>query len=85
MQREEKLLESALDAISQRINDLKSSIYSLISKLQDDPHVNWPSVLDSFALISGQVLSFFVHFDFQNFRLFTNDELNFCYKLSLKI
>jgi len=55
MQREEKLLESALDAISQRINDLKSSIYSLISKLQDDPHVNWPSVLDSFALISGQM------------------------------
>ena len=55
MQREEKLLESALDAISQRINDLKSSIHSLISKLQEDPNVNWPSVLDSFALISGQV------------------------------
>ena len=55
MQREEKLLESALETVSQRINDLKSSIHSLINKLQDDPNVNWPSVLDSFAVISGQV------------------------------
>jgi len=55
MQREEKLLESALETVSQRINDLKSSIHSLINKLQDDPNVNWPSVLDSFAVISGQM------------------------------
>ena len=56
MQREEKMLEAALDAILQRINELKASTRSLIHKLEVDPTVSWPSVLDSFAVISGQVL-----------------------------
>ena len=58
MQREEKLLESALEATLQRINDLKVSIRSLLTKLEyEHATLSWPSVLDSFALISGQVCS----------------------------
>lgn len=61
MQREEKLLESAIEATLQRINDLKASIRSLIFKLEFEHNtLNWPSVLDSFALISGQVLGFYI-------------------------
>ena len=56
MQREEKQLEAALDSLLQRIGDLKMSIQSLIMKLECDSRLNWPSVLDSYAVISGQVL-----------------------------
>ncbi len=55
MQREEKQLEAALDSLLQRIGDLKVSIQSLIMKLENDRMLNWPSVLDSYAVISGQV------------------------------
>lgn len=57
-QREEKQLESALDSIIQRVNDLKSSIASMIFKVENEYEtLNWPTFLDNFALISGQLTS----------------------------
>lgn len=55
-QREEKQLESALESIIQRVNDLKQSIASMILKVENEyDTMNWPSFLDNYALISGQV------------------------------
>lgn len=56
MQREEKQLDSTLEAIILRVNDLKSSIGSMIFKLEHEYEtINWPTFLDNFALISGHV------------------------------
>ena len=56
MQREEKQLESALEALIIRVNDLKSAIASMIYKVEHEYEtLNWPSFLDNFALISGHV------------------------------
>ncbi|CAG0897948.1 unnamed protein product [Darwinula stevensoni] len=53
--REEKALEFATDALTQRIQDLKNSIGQLLAKLEHEHEtINWPSLLDSFALTSGQ-------------------------------
>ncbi|XP_034946162.1 mediator of RNA polymerase II transcription subunit 8 [Chelonus insularis] len=58
MQREEKQLEAALDAIIMRVNDLKNSIASMIFKLEHEYEtLNWPSFLDNFALIAGHLTS----------------------------
>ncbi|KAL1131886.1 hypothetical protein AAG570_011497 [Ranatra chinensis] len=58
MQREEKQLEAALDAILVRVNDLKTSILSMICKLeQESETLNWPTLLDNFAILSGQLVS----------------------------
>ncbi|XP_043279560.1 mediator of RNA polymerase II transcription subunit 8 isoform X2 [Venturia canescens] len=58
MQREEKQLDSALEAITMRVNDLKSSIASMIFKLEHEYEtLNWPSFLDNFALIAGHLTS----------------------------
>nr|SVE93387.1 EOG090X0JK2 [Moina brachiata] len=58
MQREERQLEAALEALLQRMNDLKASIHSLIVKIEiEHATLNWPSVLDSYAVISGQMNS----------------------------
>lgn len=55
-QREEKQLESALDSIIQRVNDLKSSIVSMIFKVEHEYEtLNWPTFLDNYALLSGHV------------------------------
>lgn len=60
-QREEKQLDSALESIIQRVNDLKQSIASMILKVENEyDTMNWPSFLDNYALISGQVLVIFV-------------------------
>lgn len=56
MQREEKQLEAALDAMMQRINDLKTSIAAMIYKIENEYEtINWPTFLDNFALLSGHV------------------------------
>lgn len=56
MQREEKQLDSALEAIILRINDLKTAIAAMIFKLEHEYEtLNWPNFLDNFALISGHV------------------------------
>jgi len=58
MQREEKQLDSALEAIIMRVNDLKSAIASMIFKLEYEYEtLNWPNFLDNFALISGHLTS----------------------------
>lgn len=55
-QREEKQLESALDSIIQRVNDLKSSIAAMIYKVENEyDTLNWPTFLDNYALLSGHV------------------------------
>ncbi|KAK3914228.1 Mediator of RNA polymerase II transcription subunit 8 [Frankliniella fusca] len=56
MQREEKQLDLALDAIITRVNDLKQSISNMIVKLElEHETLNWPTFLDNFALMSGQL------------------------------
>ncbi|XP_043260350.1 mediator of RNA polymerase II transcription subunit 8 isoform X2 [Colletes gigas] len=58
MQREEKQLDSALEAIIMRINDLKTAIAAMIFKLEHEYEtLNWPNFLDNFALISGHLTS----------------------------
>lgn len=56
MQREEKQLESALEAIIQRVNDLKNSLISMLYKVENEYEtMNWPSFLDNYAVLSGHV------------------------------
>lgn len=56
MQREEKQQDAALEAIIMRVNDLKNSIGSMLVKLEHEYEtLNWPTFLDNFALMSGQV------------------------------
>ncbi|XP_063985357.1 mediator of RNA polymerase II transcription subunit 8 [Diachasmimorpha longicaudata] len=58
MQREEKQLDAALDAIIMRVNDLKTAIASMIFKLEHEYEtLNWPSFLDNFALVAGHLTS----------------------------
>ena len=56
-EREAKMMEAATDALSGRLSELKSSAGQLILKLETDQTLNWPSFLDSYALISGQMNS----------------------------
>lgn len=56
MQREERQLESALDAMILRVNDLKAALGAMIYKIENEYEtLNWPNFLDNFALISGHV------------------------------
>lgn len=56
MQREEKQLESLLEAVLRRLNDLKRSIGDMIHKLETEYEtMNWPTFLDNFAVISSDV------------------------------
>lgn len=58
MHREEKQREMLLDALQVRLNDLKLSIGAMIHKLETEfEHINWPTFLDNFALISSHVSS----------------------------
>ncbi|KAK2705019.1 hypothetical protein QYM36_017164 [Artemia franciscana] len=55
MQREEKNLEACVDTLLQRISEIKMSMQNLLRKMDLDPEIQWPSVLDSYALLSGQL------------------------------
>lgn len=56
MDREDKMLEASVDALMLRCQDLKSSIAAFIYKLESEYEtLHWPSLLDNFALISGQL------------------------------
>uniref|UniRef100_A0A1A9WVV0 Mediator of RNA polymerase II transcription subunit 8 n=1 Tax=Glossina brevipalpis TaxID=37001 RepID=A0A1A9WVV0_9MUSC len=56
MQREEKQLEMTLDAVMNRLNDLKISIGAMVHKLETEYEmINWPTFLDNFALISSHL------------------------------
>ena len=76
MQREEKQLESLLEAVLMRLNDLKLSIRSMVHKIETEYEtLNWPTFLDNFALISSHVRSFKLIVFFLNKLQF----LVFCY------
>ncbi len=55
--REQKALEASTESILHRVNEVKQTLASLMAKLETDPHLNWPSFLDSYALASGQLNS----------------------------
>lgn len=56
MQREEKQQEAILQAILNRVNDLKTAIQALITKLETEYEtINWPTFLDNYAILSGHV------------------------------
>lgn len=56
MQNEEKMLNTALEAMIMRVNDLKNSIAAMLFKLEHEYEtLNWPTFLDNFALIAGHV------------------------------
>ncbi|XP_068095555.1 mediator of RNA polymerase II transcription subunit 8-B-like isoform X4 [Hyperolius riggenbachi] len=56
MQREEKQLESSLDTLIGQVSDIKNSLAAFIYKLENEyERLTWPSVLDNFALLSGQL------------------------------
>ncbi|CAB1332138.1 unnamed protein product, partial [Coregonus sp. 'balchen'] len=55
-QREEKLLEASVESLISRVAHLKNALQSFIYKLENEyERLTWPSVLDNFALLSGQL------------------------------
>ncbi|XP_059087970.1 mediator of RNA polymerase II transcription subunit 8-like [Tigriopus californicus] len=61
VEREQKLLDDATASLATRLQELKGSIAGLIGKLENDPHLNWPSFLDSYGVITGQLNSLLKH------------------------
>jgi mediator of RNA polymerase II transcription subunit 8 len=58
MQRDEKLLDVTVDALIQRVQELRNSVTAFIIKLeQEHAIITWPTVLDNFAVLSGQISS----------------------------
>lgn len=56
MQREEKQLDMLLEAVLNRLKDLKNSIGAMIHRLEHEYEtINWPTFLDNFALISSHL------------------------------
>lgn len=53
--REQKALDASTEALLARVNEVKQTVAGLIAKLETDPRLNWPSFLDSYALVSGQL------------------------------
>ncbi|CAL8309471.1 unnamed protein product [Lota lota] len=55
-QREEKQLEASVDLLISRVAHLKNALHNFIYKLENEfERLAWPSVLDNFALVSGQL------------------------------
>ncbi|XP_035621115.1 mediator of RNA polymerase II transcription subunit 8-like isoform X1 [Oncorhynchus keta] len=55
-QREEKLLDASVESLISRVAHLKNALHSFIYKLENEyERLTWPSVLDNFALLSGQL------------------------------
>ncbi|XP_028259872.1 mediator of RNA polymerase II transcription subunit 8 isoform X2 [Parambassis ranga] len=55
-QREEKQLEASVDSLISRVSHVKNALHSFIYKLENEyERLTWPSVLDNFALLSGQL------------------------------
>ncbi|XP_072018688.1 mediator of RNA polymerase II transcription subunit 8-like isoform X2 [Amphiura filiformis] len=53
---QEKTLETSLENITSRVQDLKTALTSFLAKLEHEHQtLNWPTVLDNFALLSGQI------------------------------
>lgn len=56
-EREQKQLEAGAEALSNRFTEVRSAMGKLILKVETDPHMNWHSFLDSYALITGELNS----------------------------
>ncbi|XP_072295292.1 mediator of RNA polymerase II transcription subunit 8 isoform X2 [Eucyclogobius newberryi] len=55
-QREEKQLEASVESLVSRVAHVKNALHSFIYKLENEyERLTWPSVLDNFALLSGQL------------------------------
>lgn len=55
-QREEKQLEASVESLISRVAHLKNALHNFIYKLENEyDRLTWPSVLDNFALLSGQL------------------------------
>ncbi|XP_053743137.1 mediator of RNA polymerase II transcription subunit 8 isoform X1 [Synchiropus splendidus] len=55
-QREEKQLDASVESLISRVAHVKNALLSFIFKLENEyERLTWPSVLDSFALLSGQL------------------------------
>lgn len=57
MQREDVALESTIEALISHLTTVKSSLTEALVKIEHDPNINWPTVLDTFGLLSGQLNS----------------------------
>ncbi|KAK6179666.1 hypothetical protein SNE40_011975 [Patella caerulea] len=58
MQKEEKQLESSLADITAKVADIKNALASFLYKLENEfATLNWPTMLDNFALISSNMNS----------------------------
>ncbi|KAK2171382.1 hypothetical protein NP493_1073g00021 [Ridgeia piscesae] len=56
MQKEEKIQETTLESLFQRVQEIKNTIISFLLKLEQEYEtLNWPTVLDNFALLSSQI------------------------------
>lgn len=56
-QREERALDTALEAIMQRVIDIKGSLQELLGKIeQEGERSDWPSYLNAYSVISAQVI-----------------------------
>jgi len=55
--REQKMLDSTTQNLSERLTEVRKTLGTLITKMETDPRLNWHSYLDSHALISGQLNS----------------------------
>ncbi|OQR68678.1 mediator of RNA polymerase II transcription subunit 8-like [Tropilaelaps mercedesae] len=56
MDKEDKQVDQVVDVLLTRSNDLKNNIQQLIWKFENEYEtLQWPAVLDNFALISGQM------------------------------
>ncbi|XP_003741807.1 mediator of RNA polymerase II transcription subunit 8 [Galendromus occidentalis] len=56
MDKEDKQVDQVVDALLLRTTDLKNNIQQLICRLENEYEtLQWPAVLDNFALISGQM------------------------------
>ncbi|CAG5861599.1 unnamed protein product [Menidia menidia] len=57
-QREEKQLEASVESLTSRVSLVQNALQSFINKLENEyERLAWPSVLDNFALLSGQLNS----------------------------
>lgn len=56
MQREEKQLETSIDSIVLKLNEIKAQLVGMLYKIDHErDSLQWPTFLDNFALLSGQV------------------------------
>ncbi|XP_022101776.1 mediator of RNA polymerase II transcription subunit 8-like isoform X2 [Acanthaster planci] len=56
MQNQEKALEVSLEALTNRVQDLKTSLIAFLEKLEREHEtLKWTAVLNNFALLSGQI------------------------------